>query len=246
MSPLDDSLRLTAKMAPDDGEQVKTLSQKVYRLLLNDILVGEMAPGEKLLLRDLTERYGQGVSPIREALILLASEGLLECEGQKGFRVASVSLSELLDLTATRQQIEKLMLEEAIEKGDTEWESRVVAAHYALTRTPVPKGVLDTAALNLWEARHKAFHLALLSACSSPWMHKIYHQLMMHTERYRIARLLNSPPEGLLQQDIEEQHRVIMTAALERNQAEATRLLSLHIEETADRVKMLWQKKPVD
>jgi len=115
----------------------KTLSQRVYRLIRADVLNGSIAPGQKLILRDLQKRYEQGMSPIREALILLASEGLVEGEGQKGFRVASISVAELIDIANTRQRIEALMLEASINAGDADWEGRVVAAHHALSKTPL-------------------------------------------------------------------------------------------------------------
>ena len=221
----------------------KTLSQRVYRLIRADVLNGSIAPGQKLILRDLQKRYEQGMSPIREALILLASEGLVEGEGQKGFRVASISVAELIDIANTRQRIEALMLEASINAGDADWEGRVVAAHHALSKTPLPTDMKEQDAIQLWEHRHRAFHQALLSACDSPWLHKFYAQLSTHTERYRLVRLFHSPSDVQLAVDVDLQHRAIMEACLKRDVATATRLLSEHIANTARLVQRLWESR---
>ncbi|WP_051516506.1 GntR family transcriptional regulator [Herbaspirillum sp. RV1423] len=234
-------LNSTADRAGTYEKTDKTLSQRVYRLIRADLLAGTIQPGQKLILRDLQKRYAQGISPIREALILLASEGLLEGEGQKGFRVASISIDELMDLAATRQKIEKLMLEASINAGDADWEGRVVASHHALSKTPLPEDMQDQDAIQLWESRHRAFHQALLSACDSPWLQKIYAQLSAHTERYRLIRLFHSPAHIHLEVDVDLQHREIMDASLKRDVPEATRLLGEHIAKTTELVKRLWQ-----
>src|SRR5687768_506882 len=112
----------------------RTVTSALADRLRVDITNCELAPGEKLKLVDLQRRYEAGVIPLREALSRLAATGLVELEDQKGFRVAPVSREDLQDITSVRQQIECLALRQAIEIGDVEWESRVVATHHRLSR----------------------------------------------------------------------------------------------------------------
>ena len=71
-----------------------------------DIVGGALAPGEKLKLGELSDRYDCGINPLREALARLGATGLVVLEDQKGVRVAPVSREDLLDLTHVRQQVE--------------------------------------------------------------------------------------------------------------------------------------------
>src|SRR6188508_1422076 len=79
-----------------------TLGAAVFRQIRADIISCHLKPNEKLRVEALRERYGVGGSPIREALMRLETEGLVELEQNKGFRVSSVSREQLDDLTATR------------------------------------------------------------------------------------------------------------------------------------------------
>ena len=70
-----------------------------YRWLKNDI-IRVIQPDEKLRMSLLTSRYALGVGPLREALSQLVAERLVTVVNQKGYRVASMSEQELLDIFA--------------------------------------------------------------------------------------------------------------------------------------------------
>jgi DNA-binding GntR family transcriptional regulator len=221
----------------------RTLADRAYAALREDILAGRLAPASRLKLADLQARYGLGISPLREALMRLAAEGLLRAEGQRGFTVAAVSLEELRDLTATRTRLETGALRDAIARGDEEWEAGVVASFHRLSRTPLPVAAVASEAANLWESRHRAFHHALVAACGSPWTLRLVGQLADQTERYRRARLLAVRPRAALARDVDAEHRKIMDAALARDADGAVRLLAAHLTRTADFVASLWAER---
>ena len=79
-----------------------TLAEKAYVDLRHDIIRGVLAPGRPLRLADLSERYGMGFSPLREALNRLQAERLVTAESLRGFRVAPLSLDELHDTVSLR------------------------------------------------------------------------------------------------------------------------------------------------
>jgi len=80
-------------------QEAGTLASTVFEQLRRDIVSVQLAPGEKLRIEALRERYGVGGSPVREALNRLSAEGLVWQQDQKGFRVAPVSERELEELT---------------------------------------------------------------------------------------------------------------------------------------------------
>ena len=84
----------------------RTLIERAYEQLRNDIIEGQLAPGEKLRVEHLKTRYAVSAGTLREAITRLASDALVETEGQRGFRVAPIALEDLEDITRLRVQIE--------------------------------------------------------------------------------------------------------------------------------------------
>src|SRR5262249_35870289 len=120
---------VSAQDAPP-GSQI----EGAYRRLRDDIISGALAPSQKLRIDHLRKSSGFGASALREALSRLVSDGLVECEAQRGYWVSPVSREELDDITASRKVIEVEALRQAIQHGSLEWEGRVVAACHGLER----------------------------------------------------------------------------------------------------------------
>ena len=97
-----------------------------YRWLKNDIIRGNFQPDEKLRMSLLTSRYALGVGPLREALSQLVAERLVTVVNQKGYRVASMSEQELLDIFDARANMEAMLVSLAIARGGDEWEADVL------------------------------------------------------------------------------------------------------------------------
>jgi len=110
---------------------------------------------------ELTERFGVSQSVIREALTRLTEQGLLVATPQRGFRVRDLSIEDIAQLTETRIQIEALALRLAVERGDLQWETGILAAHHRLERTPVTRD--DGTVSEDWSGHHRDFHQALLA-----------------------------------------------------------------------------------
>ena len=206
-----------------------------------DLLCGRLEPGARLRLGEIQLRYGLGLSPVREAMMRLASEGLVVAERQRGFSVASISLDELHDVTRTRERIEALAIRDAIAHGNVDWEAEMMAAFHRLKRAALPETAQDVEIANTWEARHRDFHQALVSACGSPWLLRLHTQLMEHSERYRRVRLFHVTPSAVLLRDVEQEHEDIMKAALARDGDRACALMETHLRRTEKMVEDRWR-----
>jgi GntR family carbon starvation induced transcriptional regulator len=159
-----------------------SLVQSTQDAVASDILGGRLAPGSWLRLGALSATYGIGLSPMREAMANLVGRGLVIQEVQRGFRVAPVSLPDLLDLCNTRTMLECQALQAAMAAGGADWEARILAARHRLSRHPrTAERLIDED----WEALHRAFHFALLEACPSPRLVTLCHQLYDQFDRYR-------------------------------------------------------------
>ena len=222
-----------------DASAGRSNTERAYHRLRQEILHGDLMPGDRLTAADLQDRFALGLTPIREALMRLSAEGLVDAETHRGARVTDVSPETLADLMATRRAMERLCLAAAIEKGDAAWEADIVAAMHLLSRTPLPAGPEDREAAAVWEAPHRRFHLALVSACGSEWLLRFWTTLADHSERFRKLRLLHRHAKEAEVRDVNAEHRAIMAAVLDRDVAAATSLMDRHLEATEQSVARL-------
>lgn len=197
-------------------------------------------PGSKLRTKELCERYGTSLIPMREALSRLASSGFVNAEDQRGFRVAEVSASDLADVTCTRLYIEKEALRRSIQRGDVAWESRLIAAHHQLSRIPMEQAGQPGITPD-WDDAHTAFHRALLSACESNWLLTVAGMLRDQTTRYRHlsvqAQATAQKTRGTQhKRDVAAEHKSLLDAALQRDTNRAVELLEKHFQATTDLV----------
>ncbi len=222
-----------------------TLSSSLASQLRADIIKGVLPPGSKLRTKELCERYGTSLIPMREALSRLASSGFVQAEDQRGFRVSEVSAADLADITCTRLFIEREALRRSIEHGDLAWESRLMAAHHHLSRlqmqTPDEPGIAPD-----WEEAHTVFHQSLLSACDSKWLLNLAGVLREQTARYRHLSLQASPSSQAAtsksSRNVAAEHQALLAAALSRDANVATALLEKHFQATTELVLQPKQK----
>ena len=203
--------------------------EDIYEALRSDILFGRRLPSSRLRLNELAEEHGVSLSVVREAVTRLASEDLVEATPQRGFRVRSISLEHLRDLTWVRTQVETLALRQSIAKGDVTWESNLVAAHHRLAVTPM---YFDDGRGNTeWMAAHGAFHAALAAAAGSPVLERLRRQLYDASELYRYWA--GNLPHHPARAHVADEHKAIFDAALAREADLAVDLLTQHLEATA-------------
>jgi len=208
-----------------------SLTHDAYERLRDDVLSCQILPGQKLKISELVERLGVSQGAVREALSRLTSEGLVVAEPQNGFRACPISAAELKDLTRVRIEIESLCLRRSIELGDLTWESELLAAYHALSKTPEKTDGTKTVRMTeSWAQVHGRYHEKLIAACDSPVLLRIRAQLFAQAERYR--RL--SVPLQQHKRDTNTEHLEIMQAAIERNARLATALLATHFETTTE------------
>jgi DNA-binding GntR family transcriptional regulator len=209
------------------GAMSRTLIERSYERLRDDIVEGRLGPGEKLRVEHLKARYGVGAGTLREAITRLVSDALVVAEGQRGFRVAPMTLADLEDLTRLRLHIEIDALRQSIRHGDAAWRARLQRAYDALTAVEQP---LRPELRARWEVLNERFHEALIGACDSPWTMKVLRLLGRHSERYRRYAI------GLADEsrDVHAEHRQIFEMAMSGQEARAALALEAHIRATPD------------
>ncbi|MAY88511.1 MAG: transcriptional regulator [Pseudooceanicola sp.] len=210
--------------------EYSTRTEAAYARLRDDILSGELKPGEKLRLERLRDSYGFGLSSIREALSKLSSEQLVGTTGQRGYWVEPISREEFDDITNMRLFIEPEAVERSIANATLDWEAQFVAAYHRLVGVEKSLDAMRETASAAWERENRNFHHRLIVNCGSDWMLRFVATLIEQSERYRRQAVrLNAIPQEILQAE----HRAIYDAALARNGRLAAELLRVHISNSA-------------
>jgi DNA-binding GntR family transcriptional regulator len=203
---------------------------EVYENLRADLLSCRLRPGLRLNISELSQALSVSLGAVREALSRLTSEGLVVAEAQRGFTAAPISASDLVDLTRVRIDIEVQCLRRAIQVGSLDWETRLVAAHHQLSRTP-PAVIGDPARVaDEWANLHAAFHEALVGGCDSAWLLRLRRTLFDHSERYRRLSL----PLAKQPRRVDQEHTKLVEAALARKADVAAAVMTSHLNATTD------------
>lgn len=217
MSSMDAVVNEPAEGAPASAEALQRI--------LFDVTRGALSPGTKLKVRELKERYGISATPLREALAQLAARGLVLLEDRKGFSVPPVSLTELTDLSSSRQIIEGEALRLAIAYGDAAWEGHMLSCLHQLKREIERRDPSSEEWLDAYERQHHLFHQALIDACPYNTLKEFCESLYIKMTRYR--RLLKAC--GFPARVDSGAHDPLVDAALSRNSDLAVPLLREHI-----------------
>lgn len=227
-------------------------TEVAYLRLKTDLLSGKLSGGDPLRIEALQSAYQIGTTPIREALARLEIEGFVELRPNRGYFATSLSAEDFADLIYSRLAIERALLVRAIERGNDEWESRVITAHHFLKKSQVDLANLDLLQLEQWEERHVAFHIALLSGSGASRMLSFYRGLFDHLRRHQMALMImpmvniarkNAPDAVELVEELRhgmaiEAHTALMEAVFNRDIERALNLLEDHIKLTP------WQLGP--
>ncbi|NLZ10168.1 MAG: GntR family transcriptional regulator [Alcaligenaceae bacterium] len=231
-------------LEPVEAVKSVTLAEQAYRAIKHDIISGALPPGSALRLEFLKNRYQLSFSPLREALNRLHSERLVDAVALKGFRVSPLSLKEMRDAMSTRIFIDCEALKRSIERGNDDWETRVVGSLHTLSLVTRRHGSNNASGVqnpdnasepnyDQIEHRHLALHQALISACDSEWLLEFSMKLYIQTERYRRPMLVNRYKTDA-PRDVSSEHRNLVEATLSRDIPVATQLLAQHYQKTAD------------
>jgi DNA-binding GntR family transcriptional regulator len=205
-----------------------TIGETAYRRMRMDIVFGRLAPGEKLKLDRISEAYQISISTLRELLNRLCSEGLAVAEGQRGFEVAPVSAEDFREVAAMRQLLECHALEQSFQRGDLDWEGRVVAAHHKLSVMEKRMIAGDRSEPEIWKHCDWQFHHALISACGSKVLLDTHAAIYDKYLRYQMVAVIFRGEIAA------SQHQKLLECALVRDFATAQTVLVDHIQGCVD------------
>lgn len=157
----------------------RSLRDEITTLLRAAVMAGELEPGVVYSAPSLAEQFGVSATPVREAMLDLGKEGLVEIVRNKGFRVTRLSAKELDDVTELRALVEIPTTRRLAERG--------VSPEDIARLRPMAVEIEDAARRRDFIA-HVAvdleFHLALLELAGNPRLTELVRSLRMHARLY--------------------------------------------------------------
>lgn len=147
-----------------DRETSVTSAVRVQEELREAILAGSLPPGARLRAEPLAERLRTSRTPVREALILLAREGLVDLEPRRGAIVRAFDAADLADLYDVRALIEP----HAARRAATRIAAPALQRLAAICDEADARGAADDAAVEDQVALNEEFHRIVLDAAGSP------------------------------------------------------------------------------
>jgi DNA-binding GntR family transcriptional regulator len=162
----------------------RSLREEITVILRGAVMSGELVPGTVYSAPSLAERFGVSATPVREAMLDLAKEGLVEVVPNKGFRVVRLSAADLDALTEIRALLEVPVVRRLAEGGADP------AALAALR--PLAEAIEDAARRRDFIAHvtyDLEFHLELLALGGNPRLVEIVRSLRQGSRLYGLRGL---------------------------------------------------------
>jgi DNA-binding GntR family transcriptional regulator len=210
-------------------EQHSSLRQQVAQALRAALVAGEMRPGVLYSAPTLAKKFGVSATPVREAMLDLAGEGLVEAVRNKGFRVTELSDRDLDDMTDVRMLIEVPTVGHIATACDEELAPRVEELRQTARRIEELAVVPDLVG---YVEADRRFHLALLSLAGNQHLVQIIDNLRSRSRLYGLQELAD---RGQLA-DSAREHEMLVDLVLAGDAPGATELMARHI----GHVRGLW------
>jgi DNA-binding GntR family transcriptional regulator len=198
-----------------------TLKSQVYDYLKEQIIMGGVKPGERLIEEKISEELQVSRSPIREAIRMLEKDGLLLVNQTGGVTVVQPSIEDFQHLYECRVEMEPLAAYYAAKRRSEE-QLEVIQA-YLLQMGKITQ---DNNLKNLHDANVN-FHEAIVAASANPFLVSMLAQLRGVNSFYRKSILEENPLH--IEEAIHE-HQQIFQAIIDQDSQKAKSLMKAHIE----------------
>ena len=197
---------------------VQTKAEAVYQVLRARILDGSYRPGSTLNQDAVAAALGLSITPLREALRRLDSEGLVRLEAHRTLTVAPLSAREVGQLYAVRLRLDPFAAELAAQNASRE--TLDVIDDLARQKTE------STSVGRL--GANRRFHRTVYQAAGNSVLAELLDRLWDQTDRYRLLALQDEEHE----RTAEREHRQIAAAIRARDGPRVAELMAAHVEAT--------------
>lgn len=211
---------------PPDQIVRRTLHDELLERLRQMIVDGALAPGAKVPEKELCERFGVSRTPLREALKVLASEGLVTLTPNRGAMVADLTREDLEEVFPVMAALEAVSGEMACTNITDDEVAEIRRLHEKMI------GYYNARDLSGYFRINQQIHELILKAARNPTLTSLYRSL---AGRIRQARYLANMSRSRWAQAVDE-HGQMIEALEVRDGARLAGILKSHLENKAETV----------
>jgi GntR family transcriptional regulator, rspAB operon transcriptional repressor len=211
---------MTASHRRGGRPRAATAASRIYSELRAELVSLQRRPGEPVSEAEIALFYGVSRTPVREAILKLADEGLVEVFPQSGIFVSRIPLAALPEAIIVRRALEATTAQMAAERATA---SQILALHSILERQREANAEKDR------EAFHQAdekFHATIAEVAGYPGIWTLIQQVKVHVDRYRRLTL---PQQGRIPRVIAE-HEAVLKAIEAHDPSGARTAMESHLE----------------
>jgi DNA-binding GntR family transcriptional regulator len=219
----------------------KSISDQIYEVLKERILLGRIAPGERIIENTVAEDLRTSRTPVREAFQRLVQDGLVERVPQGGVRVTVITPRMIKEVFGIRAVLEVYAIELACDNIEVETIIKLKElAQQARKLLSSPEANDPEGLMTLWKI-NTSFHETIYRAAGSEHLLKVINQLNSLVRRFRFLSLRKTRIRAW------DEHEFVIKYLEEKDKARLRELMKSHIELAgSDALKSLendkWEK----
>ena len=212
--------RVQAASRRNGRPRTATAASRIYSDLRAELVSLQRRPGEAISEGEIAVSYGVSRTPVREAILKLSDEGLVEIFPQSGIIVSRIPIAALPESIIIRKALEETTARFAAERATP---SQILTLHAIVQRQREADAANDRAAFHQAD---EAFHAGISEVAGYPGIWKWVQQVKVQVDRYR---LLTLPTSGRMAEVIAEHEPIL--AAIEAHDPERARIaMDRHLE----------------
>jgi DNA-binding GntR family transcriptional regulator len=205
----------------DRADRAAVVSHRIAARLREDILSGALPPGERIRQEEIAEREGASRLPVREALRILQSQGLVQLKANTGAWVCRLDLDECQAIYKMRERLEPLALAESIPNLDRDTLRRIEG---------LQDDIEANADLDRFLELDRELHLLCYAGNPIAELSAMVERFWNTTQSYRRAFVRISGPGRMWV--VNAEHRLLIDAIRRRDTTDGERFLTAHIRRT--------------
>lgn len=211
-----------------------TAASKIYTDLRTELVSLRRRPGEVMSEAKIALSYGVSRTPVREAILKLADEGLVEIFPQSGIFVSRIPIAALPEAIIVRKALEETTSGMAADRATP---SQILALHSILERQREANAAGDS---DTFHRADEQFHATIAEVAGYPGIWALIQQVKVHVDRYRRLTL---PQQGRIRRVIAE-HESILSAIEARDASGARIAMATHLDNLLDNIALTQHINP--
>lgn len=215
---------------------IQTMKDQVYNIILHRIINLYYIPGQKISEKDLVKELKVGRTPIRESILQLRQEGLVNAIPQSGTYISKINLKMAKDARFMRESVEVKVISEAVKV--------LKDSDFTLLKQNIERQTLAEKENNKLERffnEDEAFHHYFYTITSHEQLWIWLQLINMNLNRFRFLRLKN---KDLSWDSLINEHLDLVNALAAKDESKSVHLVSLHLHRMLDEEPQLLKAFP--